>query len=126
MSSIGNKEILAKNLSRYVEMSGRSKRALAEEFGVAYSTFNDWTNGKKYPRIDKIELMANYFKILKSDLIEEKTAEHEEMQKNNDTLASIIVRMRIDPDFLQVVETLNGLDSEKISGVKQMLSAFLK
>lgn len=72
MSNIGNKEILAENLSRYVEISGKSKRALAEEFGVAYSTFNDWTNGKKYPRIDKIEMMANYFGILKSDLIEEK------------------------------------------------------
>lgn len=72
MTSIGNKEILAENLTRYVEISGKSKRALAEEFGVAYSTFNDWTNAKKYPRIDKIELMANYFGILKSDLIEEK------------------------------------------------------
>lgn len=126
MSNIGNKETLARNLSKYVEMSGKSKRALAEEFGVAYSTFNDWTNGKKYPRIDKIELMANYFKILKSDLIEEKTAEHVEMQKNNDTLSSIIVRMRIDSDFMQVVEALNTLDSDKIRGVKQMLSAFLK
>lgn len=72
MTSIGNKQVLAENLSRYVEISGKSKRALAEEFGVAYSTFNDWTNAKKYPRIDKIELMANYFGILKSDLIEEK------------------------------------------------------
>ena len=26
---------------------------------------------KKYPRIDKIEILANYFGILKSDLIEE-------------------------------------------------------
>ena len=28
---------------------------------------------KKYPRMDKVEMMANYFGILKSDLIEDKT-----------------------------------------------------
>ena len=45
---------------------------IAEAIGVATSTFNDWMKGKKYPRIDKIELLANYFGILKSDLIEDK------------------------------------------------------
>ena len=43
--------------------------------GVAPSTFNDWVKGKKYPRIDKIEMLANFFGILKSDLIEEKPQE---------------------------------------------------
>ena len=72
MTSIGNKETLAKNLSFYVEQCGKSQRELAEIAGVAPSTFNDWMKGRKYPRIDKIELLANYFGILKSDLIEEK------------------------------------------------------
>ena len=31
---------------------------------------SDWVNGKKFPRIDKIELLAQYFGIQKSDLIE--------------------------------------------------------
>lgn len=35
-------------------------------------TFSDWINAKTYPRIDKIELMANYFGIEKSDLVEDK------------------------------------------------------
>jgi transcriptional regulator with XRE-family HTH domain len=34
-------------------------------------TFSDWVNAKTYPRIDKIELMANYFGISKADLVEE-------------------------------------------------------
>ena len=48
------------------------------------------------------------------------------MQKNNDTISSIVVRLRTDADFLSLVETLNELDQGKILGVKQMLSAFLK
>lgn len=50
----------------------------------------------------------------------------EKVQKNNDTIADIVIRMRTDEEFLSVVEVLNGLDAEKLLGVKQMLSAFLK
>ena len=72
MSGIGNKKIFAKNLSYYVKRSGRDQKEIAEALGVAASTFNEWVKGKKYPRIDKIEMLANYFGILKSDLIEDK------------------------------------------------------
>lgn len=72
MSSMGNREIFAKNLAMYLQRSGRSQREMADIVGVSSSTFNDWVKGKKYPRIDKIELMANFFGIQKSDLIEDK------------------------------------------------------
>ena len=70
MSNLGNKEIFAKNLAYYLEKSGRDQKEVAEFVGVAPSTFNEWMKAKKYPRIDKIEILANYFGILKSDLIE--------------------------------------------------------
>lgn len=73
MSNIGNKETMAKNLQYYIKRSGKSQKDLAEMVGVASSTFNDWVKGKKYPRIDKIEMLANFFRIQKSDLIEEKS-----------------------------------------------------
>lgn len=71
MSSIGNKEVFARNLAMYLQRSGKSQREMAEIVGVSSSTFNEWLKAKKYPRIDKIEFLANYFGILKSDLIEE-------------------------------------------------------
>ena len=71
MSNIGNKEIFAKNLAYYLARSGRDQKEVAETLGVAPSTFNEWMKAKKYPRIDKIEMLANYFGVLKSDLIEE-------------------------------------------------------
>ena len=71
MSNIGNKETFAKNLSYSVDKHGREQKEIAEIVGVAPSTFNAWIKGKKYPRMDKVELLANYFGILKSDLIEE-------------------------------------------------------
>ena len=76
-----SKEVFAKNLRYYMESRGKSQKELAEIVGVSAPTVNDWLKAKKYPRIDKIEIMANYFGILKSDLIEEKSIEHKEMQK---------------------------------------------
>ena len=73
MTSIGNKAVIAKNLTYYVNRSGKTQKELSEIVVVATSTFNDWMKGKKYPRIDKIEMLANYFGILKSDLIEDKS-----------------------------------------------------
>jgi transcriptional regulator with XRE-family HTH domain len=128
---------MAKNLSFYLSKSGRTQKEVAEVAGVAASTFSDWIKGKKYPRIDKIEILADYFGIMKSDLIEEKGEEHRGMKKNNDIISDIVVRlntnkdflsvvsrMNTDKDFLSVVEIVNGLDSAKLEGVKQMLCAF--
>lgn len=126
MSNIGNKETMSKNLKHYIAQSGKDRKELAEIWGFPYSTVTDWINGKKYPRIDRIEVMADYFGILKSDLIEDKTEEHREMQKKNDALADIIVRLRIDSDFLSAVEALDKLDASKLASVTQMLNAFGK
>ena len=71
MSNIGNKEIFAKNLAHYLERSGKEQKVVAEDIGVAPSSFNEWMKAKKYPRMDKIEMLANYFGVLKSDLIEQ-------------------------------------------------------
>ena len=124
MSNLGNKETMAKNLRYYVERSGKTQKELCEIFGVATSTFNDWMKAKKYPRIDKIEIMANYFCILKSDLIEEKTEEHKEMQKKNDILSDIVLKMNEDEELLSIVEALSKLDFDKREAVKVVLTAF--
>ena len=62
-------EVFAKNLKYYMDKSGKSQREMAEIIGVSAPTFNDYLKAKKYPRIDKIERMADYFGILKSLLL---------------------------------------------------------
>ena len=121
MSNIGNKETMSKNLKYYIEKSGKDRKTLAEIWGFPYSTVTDWINGKKYPRIDRIEVMAEYFGVLKSDLIEERTEEHREMQKKNDTLSDIVIRMQTDDVFFSAVESLYKLDQKKLSSILNLL-----
>lgn len=116
-----NKNIFASNLKRYMDINRKSRREVSEALGVSYYTFSDWVNGKKYPRMDKVEKLAEYFGILKSDLIEEKTEEHREMQKKNDTLSDIVIRMQTDEVFMSAVESLYKLDQKKLSSILTLL-----
>ena len=68
-----HKEIFSANLKKYMALAGKSRKDVCEALGYSYFTFSDWVNGKKMPRMDKVEQLANYFGVLKSDLIE-KTA----------------------------------------------------
>lgn len=65
-----NKYIFSKNLKRLMTVKNVNRKEIADVLGISYFTISDWVNGKKYPRMDKVELLANYFGVLKSDLIE--------------------------------------------------------
>lgn len=65
------RDIFTKNLNIYIERSGKNKKIISEEMGIPYTTLVEWANGKKFPRADGIERLANYFRILKSELLEE-------------------------------------------------------
>lgn len=73
--ALGNKEIMAKNISKYMEKAGVDRNKLSTDLGISYTTITDWIKGKTYPRIDKIELLANYFGISKSDLVEDSVSD---------------------------------------------------
>ena len=80
MSDLGNKEVFSENLRYYMESRSKDRNQVCKDLDIKYTTFTDWYNGNKYPRIDKIELLANYFSIQKSDLIEKHNHQDEESQ----------------------------------------------
>lgn len=68
---VENKKTMAKNIKRLMEKKKVNATEICEELDFKHNTFSDWVNGKSYPRIDKIEKMANYFGVNKSELVEE-------------------------------------------------------
>lgn len=120
-----NKDIFATNLKRLMALNEKSRKDISESLGISYYTVTDWVKGKKYPRMDKVEMLAQYFGVLKSDLIEDKSEEHKTMQQKNSTLADITVRMRTDSEFFSLMEGINQLDPVQLASVKQVVNAFL-
>lgn len=68
---LGNKKVMGMNIQRNIDRMGITRKDFAKAIGVPYSSLTDWINGKSYPRIDKIEMMARYFGVQKSDLVED-------------------------------------------------------
>ncbi|EGG63318.1 XRE family transcriptional regulator [Staphylococcus epidermidis] len=69
---LGNKQVMAKNISRLMKENNIDRKKLSNDLKVKYTTLSDWINAKTYPRIDKIELLADYFNVTKADLVEDK------------------------------------------------------
>lgn len=110
MSDLGNKEIFAKNLKYYMELNNKSRVDVCSDLDIPYSTFTDWCNGNIYPRIDKIEMLANYFEIKKSDLVEDMANKKE----NNSNSAIVFVYGTIPAGIpMECIEDI--LDTEEIS-----------
>ena len=88
-NSLGNKKIMANNIRRHLDSLGLNVKDFAALMNFKYTTVLDWVNAKTYPRIDKIELMANYFKVDKSDLVERYTPSTSLLQQINDTVVRL-------------------------------------
>lgn len=107
----------------------REKKAadLVRDLKIPKSAISQYLSGKSQNMdTERMYLICRYLNVsepwmLGFDVPMERTTE-----KNNDTIADIVLRLRTDADFFSLVETLNELDQGKILGVKQMLSAFLK
>ena len=75
MADEKQKKIFSKNLNNYLTLTNKTQREVAEAIGVSPQTFNTWCQGIALPRMGKVQLLADYFKIGKTDLIDNKTPE---------------------------------------------------
>ncbi|AGN35066.1 transcriptional regulator [Bacillus sp. BT1B_CT2] len=65
------KEIMANNLKKQLKRKGISQTMMARDLNIPEMTVSNWVKGKTYPRPDKIQLMADYFGITRTQLTEE-------------------------------------------------------
>ena len=108
-----NKSVFAKNLQFQMDLNRKTRKDVCEALGFSYYTFSDWVNGKKYPRMDKVEMLASYFGILKSDLIEDKPKELENIKKNPVATAERHFEILMDEDFVGMFDEFHSLDEKK-------------
>lgn len=82
MENKSARKILSENLQSLMKNKNIDQKELAEAIGVSQPTISNWLKETKYPRISKVEDMANYFNVPKS-----KITENQE-KKSVDTVAA--------------------------------------
>lgn len=65
------RDVFASNLRRILTMRGKTQSDIVSDLEITSSTVSDWANAKKYPRVDKMQALADYLGVAISDLREE-------------------------------------------------------
>lgn len=76
-SNLGNKVVFSENLKYYISRNGETQRDVAKVARVSEGTVCDWIKRRTYPRMDKIQLMAEHWGIQMSDLVEERSMDNQ-------------------------------------------------
>lgn len=84
MSESEYKEIFSKNLRYYLELNEKNQMDLVHDLGIGQSTISSWCTSAKLPRMNKIQMLADYFGIEKSDLLEEKSNSSTTLNKRDE------------------------------------------
>ena len=118
MSEDSYQKIFSKNLNHYMAINGKSQTDLINDLGFNKSAVSTWCNGTRLPRMDKVEILARYFNINRSDLIEEKGSETgyylneetvavaQEIFENKELRALFSVQRDMDPDDLRALHNM--------------------
>jgi transcriptional regulator with XRE-family HTH domain len=118
--ALGNKEIMAKNIKKYMAIKGVNQTEMCNALGFKFMTLSDWLHAKTYPRIDKIELMANYFGVSKADLVEEH-ADDEQHYYLDDDAREMAEFMHKNPNYKVLFDAVRNVSAEDIEFVRQMI-----
>ena len=109
MTDEEQKKIFSNNLNKYISLSGKQQKEVAEAVGTNPSTFNMWCKGNSMPGTGKIRALADYFRIGMSDLTDLKEEKEIDAEYSD-------VSMKIgltDPRFMKIILEYDKLSPDK-------------
>ena len=109
MTDEEQKKIFSYNLNKYISLSGKQQKEVAEAVGTNPSTFNMWCKGNSMPGTGKIRALADYFRIGMSDLTDLKEEKEIDAEYSD-------VSMKIgltDPRFMKIILEYDKLSPDK-------------
>ena len=117
------KKIFSKNLKRYMTACGKNQMDLIHDLGLSSSTVSNWCTGAKLPRMDKVQMLADYFHIMKSDLLEDKSSTNDDAYYLNPETSKIAQEIYDNKELSLLFDAARDADPEDLQTVHSMLMA---
>ena len=95
MTDEEQKRIFANNLNRYISLNQKQQIDVAKDLGINPTTFNMWCKGNSMPNVGKIQRLADYFGIGKSDLTDLKESKEPDKEYADTTLKIALYDERV-------------------------------
>lgn len=113
MTKKEQREVFSRQLSRYVERSGRQQKDIADDLDVAPTTFNNWCTGVSVPNWGVVCKVADYFKIPPTYLIDDKPMYDPNAEL--DTIMMSYIRNNPKADLLiELKQIIDDMPEEKL------------
>ena len=109
MTDEEQKRIFAKNLNKNISLNQKQQIDVAKDLGINPTTYNMWCKGNSMPNVGKIQRLADYFGIGKSDLTDLK-----ESKEPDKEYADITLKIALDDErFKKLIIEYSKLPSAK-------------
>ena len=127
MSDELQKKIFAKNLRHYLDRENKTQKEVADAIGVSPQTFNTWLQMVALPRMGKVQVLADYFGINKSDLLEDKGAQEEDNSYYIDEEAKELAQFLFkNPEYKILFDAAKDVSADDLEMVKTIIDKFRK
>lgn len=118
------KKVFVENLKYYMELRGEQQKTAAAYCGVSTGTFSDWIRGRAYPRVGKMQKLADFLHVEISDLIEERSYQSSYfLNKEAKILQEDLVS---DADAVEIYHAIKKLSPTNREIVKSLLKSLNK
>ena len=117
------KKIFAENLKYYMKLHNKNQADLINDLGFNKSSVSTWCNGTRLPRMEKVDILAKYFDINRSDLIEDKDTEHKQSYYLNPETSRIAQKIYDNKELSVLFDAAQDAEPEDLQALHGMLMA---
>ncbi len=114
-------KIFSSNVNYYIRRKNINRADVARDLEVPYTTFVDWTKGIKFPRMDKMEKLADYFGVTIDDLLTPKDSK----TSSQDEVWEMRAELRQRPELKVLFDMSKKATKEDVEKAIQMMEIFI-
>ena len=103
------KKIFSKNLQYYMELTGKTQTDIINDLGFDKSAVSTWVKGTRLPRMDKVDALAKYFGIMRSNLIEDRVSDLSSELSDKETELIDLFRLLDPEDRAEALGYIKGM-----------------
>lgn len=113
--------VFSKALRYYLELYGKNQQDLIKDLHISSSTLSQWVNGKMFPRMDKVEMLAQYFHIATTDLLTDPVTRSTSTSADPIVIAKLVESNNELYELLKISIQLENADIHILQAVAQRL-----
>lgn len=121
MTDQEQKEIIAKNIRRYLDLRNMQQKEFAQAIGETPAVVNTWCQAKSMPPVRKVQKIADYFGCMLTDIVDDHSNQTMEEQYDE-----VVFKLGMTDEFFQrLAITYYHLSPEEKETFKEFCERFI-